>query len=422
MSVAPFSSVVRALAVLYDTQTEVRHDAGGIDGLTSAIRLSGLWGLMARVQRYTLGLRECLVRVHVSDRGRPTYRQVYPDMVIAQAGPDAPDVPVRIEELRLRTHPTSQKQIWTLDVLDVQDPENPVYRVVEARAGLEHGEDLTIAYLGKDYSGEAYPYRRKDGRPVLPYVLYHAERTGDRLWDSFVWTELVEASYDVAVRLHFQTNVFFQSSWPQRWILGCRVAATDIEESNGQGTRRAVVVDPSTLLELEPMPDFTGQAQVGQFNPAGDIVAMEEVIASQMARIAQDAGVPASDLQRLNSQRSGVAISLSNEGKRAQQRRYAGQFRDSDERLVALTAILLNRATGTPYPEGGYSIIYPEIPLSPDELAARREHVLALVQAGLMSPIKAYMTINPGVSEEQARQDLAGIATARTALALGGAR
>lgn len=421
MATAPFSSVIRALAVLYDTPTVVRHDSDGIDGLVQSIRLSGLWGLMARVQRYTLGLRECFVRVHVGANGRPVYRPVYPDMVLARAGVDAPDMPVHVEELRLRVHPTTGRQLWTLDVLSVEDPDAPYYRVVEAKAGLEHGEDLTALFLGEDLSGASYPYRRKDSRPVVPYVLYHAERTGDRLFDPYVWSELVEGSYALAVKMNFADHTFMQASWPQRWALGCKVASVEIEEEGKKGTRRAVVVDPAMLLELEAI-EGQGQAQVGQFNPAGDITQMEEVISSQMARLAQDAGVPASDIQRMNSQRSGVSISLSNEGKRAQQRRYAGQFRDSDERLVALTAALINRATGSNYPEGGYSIIYPEIPLSPDEQTARREHVLELMAAGLMSPIKAYMSLNPGVTETQAQQDLAAIAQARAALAIGGAR
>jgi hypothetical protein len=76
---------------------------------------------------------------------------------------------------------------------------------------------------------------------------------------------------------------------------------------------------------------------------------------------------------------------------------------------------MINRATGSRWPEWGYSVSYQEIPLSPDERKARREDVLALLDAGLLSNVQAYRELNPGLSEEQARQDLQAIARLKAA-------
>jgi len=117
--------------------------------------------------------------------------------------------------------------------------------------------------------------------------------------------------------------------------------------------------------------------------------------------------VPPSDIQRLGgTARSGAAISLTNEGKRKAQRKYANVFRDSDERLVGMCAAMFNRATGAPegrrYVEGGYRVLYHELPLSPEERRARREDVIAMLEAGLLSPVGAYMELHPGVTKAQA--------------------
>ena len=184
LAINPFRNIARELAVLYDHPPEVAHDDEGAQvAMREILRLSGLWSFMAQIQAQVIGCREYLVRVDVSERLRTRYRAVAPDMVVARAMEDAPDIPVAIEELRLRKHPESGRLIWTLDVLDVSDEDSPVYGVWEVRAGWKRGEDMSAAFLGGSMSGDAYPYRRSNGRPVLPYVLFHAQRTGTSLWD-----------------------------------------------------------------------------------------------------------------------------------------------------------------------------------------------------------------------------------------------
>jgi hypothetical protein len=183
-----------------------------------------------------------------------------------------------------------------------------------------------------------------------------------------------------------------------------------------------VVTDPASLLRFRSARDTedAGQPMVGQFQAGADVEKMQGVLESMTARLAVSMGVPPSDLQRMTSTaRSGAAIALTNEGKRTAQRRAAVSMRDSDERLVALSAILLNRFLGFPagqgYPESGYQVRYKELPLSPDERRARREDVLALLEAGLMTQAEAYQEMHPGLSFEVAARRVEALEAAAPA-------
>ena len=102
-----------------------------------------------------------------------------------------------------------------------------------------------------------------------------------------------------------------------------------------------------------------------------------------------------------------MAIALSNEGKREVQRKAGPIAQPSDERLMALTATLLNRAaTDLALPESGYRVAYQELPLSPQERGDRRAHVIELIAAGLMSQLEGYMFLNPGITPETAAERL----------------
>jgi len=387
------------LSVLYVKPPKVRH---GLDGEVSAllgqdglIGQAGLWSLMPKCQRYTLALREMLVRVDWSaENDALVYRLVTPDLVTAESHPDAPGVPVVIRELRWR----AQIKGWAYDVFDISDRQNPTFKIK-----TKDGNDITEQILGASYSGESYPWRRTEGElagdPVLPYVLYHAE-VASRLWNCFDWSEVFEATLDIACCYSFLLHGIKNASWPQRYAVGAHVAGatTDGENSN----YRSVPADPSSLLQLEASQDGI-QPQIGAFGEGIDVAKLQQAIAAIEQAMMNVAGVDAANIVRNSSDAwSGAALSINRDGKREAQSVYTPQFRVADLHLIELSAIVSNVFGGFNFPESGYRIDYVSIPLSANELAARRQHHDALIASGRMSPVEAYIEEHPGTTIEEA--------------------
>jgi len=163
---------------------------------------------------------------------------------------------------------------------------------------------------------------------------------------------------------------------------------------------------------LEPMDD--GQIMVGQWTSGGDMQKMEQTLQSFAQRLAQDAGLSPSDIQRMSGNaKSGYAIALTNSGKREVQVRYAPQFQWADQHLLARTAAIYNRATGSDLPESGYEVVYKQIPLTAQELSAQSDYVFNLLDRGFISQAQAKARLEPGMSTRQAATELARIRALR---------
>ena len=421
MSANPFRVTNRELSTLYMSPGMVRHnEAAAAEPMIAeggALDRSGWWAQQRRYQTWAIGCREYLTRAHATEAGELRYRPVPPDLVLASSDMGTPDVPNAVSEARLRKHPVKNELVWTWDRFDISNPDEPVFEIREFVHGPSpYGKDWTDKY---GPTGWPDLLKNAEGMPVLPYVVHHAERIGDRLWDPWEQFELLEGSLTLAVLMSFWLHVVQDASWPQRWVLGAApVGLTTRGDDEESGARRQeIITDPATLLALEPIMEGI-QAQVGQFQPGGDPETLLRAIDSYAARLMQDAGMSGSDVLKVSADpRSGYAIALSNDGKREAQRRYTSSFRDADQRLMGLSAILLNRAADMNLPEDGYSVVYSEIPLSADERRGREESVLRRLDAGLLKRSSAYVELNPGLSDEQAQQDLAAIDAERAARA-----
>ena len=403
-----FKSITTQLACLFDRVPTVEHQDPRAELLISpagALTSAGLWPKMAHFQAKCLGLREYALRIGYDSRFGLQFRLVAPHEMVAHALPEDPETPVVVEELRLREHP-ERGTSWYWDCLDVSDPQNPIFKICEAHSDGKKGADFTFDFTGKTtLSGDAYPYRRADGSPVLPYVLFHAESTG-KLWDAYTWREVVEGSLSSALLMSFFTHAARQASWPQRWAVGVRVPGAEILDMEGAGRRARVPVDPTSLLLFEN--DSEGQPMIGQFQPGADISVMLESIIQYEHRVASWCGISAASLQReqAGTARSGYALSLTNAGKRESQRKYTAQFRAGMLSVIEKSAAILNSAEGFELPEKGYSIRFESIPKTPDETKAEHEKALALIEAGLMDKVSAYQALNPGVTREGAMMAL----------------
>lgn len=402
-----FRSVVSQLSVQYDHWPTIGHDDGAGE-LTAAIEAGGLWPLMARVQRDTLALREMLVRVDIADDGGLTFRPVFPDLVIAKSHADRPSDPVMLKEARQRTDPDTGRTAWYWDVTDISDPSAPSFKVVD-----QAGNDVTETYTGTaNLSGDAYPYRKSDGKPFVPYAMYHASEAAT-LWDAYEASELVEGSLTCAVLWSMFSHSVRSASWPQRYAIGVELPSAAYTDENGDGAgRSAIVTDPATVLMLRQSEDMAGQAMIGQWAAGADPEALQRSIVAFERRVAAYAGLSGSDILRQSGDpRSGYAISVSRAAQREAQRRWEPMFRAGDIRLLTICASLLNREHGSSLPETGYRIGYEGVPLSNEEKQAQQQHITAMLSLGLMDKIDAYQMLHAGISRPDALKALAGIAT-----------
>lgn len=423
------SNVLRAssvsLAVLYSVPATWVHDTASgtelekrqLEEFSKTIRASGWTALMDRVERDTIALREMLLRAEITPNGDITYKPVYPDMVSAEADPNYPDQPVKIWEAVLRCDPESGKSIWTWDHFDISDPNNPIQCVLNDNKDI----DLSDKFLKFDgepapkngFRGENYKYRYSDAKktPFIPYVIYHAAKTG-MLFDPYELRELVEGSLNAAVLWTFFAHCARNASWPQRWTINLEIQGAEMVQGVG-GPRLQVVTDPATVTPFKTLEDINGApGQAGQWAQGSDPLDMQEAFSLYERRVAAYAGISPADVQRVSGDpRSGYAMAITREAQREAQRRFEPQFRESDERLLGMSAAMLNRAKGTSYPENGYRMVYGSLPPSVEERQATREDLLALVQNNLMDKIEAYKVLNPGISTLDAAKALDEIAS-----------
>ena len=410
LSSNPFEQITRQLSVLYMEAPAVSApgDISPLLGREGYATRAGLWPLMSRVQQMVLGLRECIVRVEVIPhvRGGSSsnpglyYRMVTPDCVYCEVDSDQPDIPVYYREYRLRIHPETGDQEWICDVLDIRDMSYPEFALYRVNQDGSLGEDVSELYMGHPgHRGEDYPFRNSAGVPFLPLSVYHAQKTGE-LWNFLDGLSQVTGSLNSAVLYSMFLHCVRDNAWSQKYILGASVAGLSQMDQGLTSRRAAIATDPSSILVLQADPDTTGQPLVGTFTPPISPDDLLESIAKYEMRVAISSGISPESLTRQNADpRSGYALSIDRAGQRESQRRFAPVFRVSDEDLLEKSAALCNRYLGTSLPETGYRVSYHSLDLSPEELRAQREDIIAKLGAGLISPIDAIRMLNPDLDE-----------------------
>ena len=398
-------SVCRELSVLYDEEWRWAHDApASADYLNTTAHFAGLQAHQQRMQAYATGIGTCYMRVRgiapAVPGGLPTVRyEVVPcDLVYDEMRDDGSDQPALVRHYSVRM--VDGRPTWTADEWSIRD--NGSYRLlVGAGSGMSEDESARLV-------GDAYPYRRADGRPILPYVLYHDGPARIGLHDPYHREALFAGSLDVAVLYWMATHSYRDASWPQRAVMGMRPMGGESSTDDAGNTVIRYTMDPSVLAMFEPLPDVQGQPLQWQWQPGADTEMMFRVLDDLAARIAVEAGgVTPTDLHRAAPNRSGSAIALTNEGKRRMQARATPSFRPGDERLASVTATVIRSLGGPQLAEDGYRVIYGSTPLSIDEQDARRRHAIEALNAHLMTRLEAYRYIHPEMSETDARAALA---------------
>ncbi len=407
MSACPAKQIAGELAVLYTRRPALTCSAGDATDLVGdegLLRRAGLWTKMKELQRYCWFLRDFFLRVDVNVKTRQLqFRLVSPHNVTATSSGDEPDRPLSIRELRLRE--IDEELCWTWDVLDISDEENPVYRVIKydhKAPKAERETDITVAALGGEFSGKAYPYRLASGRPILPYVMYHARDTG-KLWNSWDGVEVMIGSLNAAVYWTMAGHAAKDASGRTVIVAGAEVQGVETKRSKESGHPiRSLTLEPGTMVFLEPVGNNTITVQ--EVGPGAQVVDLEEFANRYERRIAVMAGINPSDIQRMGGDaRSGYAIAISNQGKRTAQEEQVELYRRYDLELLEVAAVIANRLLGMDVPETGYGIEYAPIPKTPEEQSAEREEIDFDLRNNVIAPWQVVKRRRPGLTDEEAQ-------------------
>jgi len=361
-----FAGICRELGIHYNDGVTIGREAGAedqaaLDEMTKALAKAGHAATMRTAIVDVIGIREIFVRVSertgraAKRNGRIMLRPVYPDCVVAYSEPDAPDVPVRIEELRHRQ--IGGVDCWTWDVLDVSDPNNPIYQIHRETSAGGPREDVTALVLGERYDGDAYPYRI-DGEPILPYAVYHAS-VWPALWGYTDLAEVVDGTLRSAIHWTFFGHALRNASWPQRVAIDLQLAPAVTEGDSGN--RLEIKVDPATVLQMHTKNDGdvpTPQGgRIDSWTTSVDLLDMFEAVIRYERKVASGAGVSASDFERQEGDpRSAYALLLSSDGKVRAARAYTEGIRRGDLQLLEIVASILG------LPADGWTIAYPAVP------------------------------------------------------------
>ncbi len=409
-----------ALSTLYDVDpvVTIEMDEEGEEGAPEdetpehegleAIVTPELWPLSQQRLRLTVSANECAMRVDVV-KGAVKYRVVPPDTVVMAAPPESPDRPHYVEEIRprLRTHPDGKvEQITTIETWDVRDPAYPVFKI-ETQDEQGRRTDVTDEFW-LDESGMPrtdYPYRRADGTPIFPYVLFH-KRVQNALWDPYAGREVVEGTLTASALWTFWLMSVRDGAYPQRVTVDLDVDGSTITTPQGSTVGTAYVqMLPTGVLRFKSRGDKSGT--YGTFPPAMDPEVMGRAITEYEASLGKYAGIDQPDVARAAGS-SGYALVISQDGKRRAQKRLETPCRMGDALLLATAAALANAyvegVVGLPEDEDDYHVAYAPVRRSIEEIKAEMEEAKLLLDAGAIDQADFIMRLNPGMSREMAEK------------------
>lgn len=406
--------VVAQIARLHARTPKVSHqDEPGLLVMLDQLRLAKVWGLAQRNQRLTLATNESLMFLGflpgVAGReGRLTCEVVPSDYCWGEPHPQDPGQPGVLYRARRRVVAGEglPKEVWTWDVWDVREPD------LEAREGSPEAlrpsfrvlsedlrNDLTPGFVDPaEWRGSAYPYRLRDGTPVIPAVLYHSEAHSG-LWNPWSNSEILFGTLQDALNWTSTNHSFMRASWAQRYIAGGSIRGTVTKTSDGEKVSVATE-DPASVTQIRS--DGDGSLTVGQWGAAVDIAQAEKFARNYGLRLSVHFGLNPADVSfESRSAMSGVALTVSRDGLREIQQTYAPLFREADLMLLERASAVL-RAHKIEVPESEYTVEYASVELAPSERKIILENLREELEMGLTTKIAGVMRLNPGVSEEEA--------------------
>lgn len=411
----PFASFTAQIALLYDEPytVTVGDDEEGSDAEGEAVEVGGeLLALQQDLLRYVVGCNDAALRLdpYVEESGKVSleYRIVTMDLLYVETDAMDTDRVLYVEEDRTRAHPDTGKPCWTKERWDLRGPE-PQFSIVLVNSNGET-EDVTAAYM--PLVGWPERYRDRGGKAVIPYILYH-RYVGSRWATPYRGQELVDGTLTVAALWTMWVAGVRDGAFPARVVVDGEIRGGTVDRGVAAGATKSHVINPLAVLQIVSNGAEGRSASFGQFQPSIDPRSAGEAVEQFEAGLAVHAGLSPTDVARGSSGQSGYSIVVSRDGQRRQMAKLRVPMAHADAQRCAVAARLLNAGNpddeALPETSDAYSIQYSALPQAPEEVKADLDRVTALMEAGLMSKVQAYMEVHPGSDEKGARRALAEI-------------
>ena len=419
----------------YYKRPSLSHPSEGAEGLIAPggkMDQAGIFSKLQTVEYLTTGLGDYFVRIDHSERGLH-YRLIDPANVYLEKDPDSGET-VLWWELRARYLPDEGCYVWTYDAFYLGDKHTgrePYYRILNATKTDEgHYEDMSHRFLrhsvdGEETTGalegEAYPFRYKEsGAPFLPVVQYISLDDGQP-WH---WTDLRGLHRGTLQACSYATytgRAALDATGSHALAFGLEPPAADTRPQSlspydsglmgpSQAPVRQMSITPGTITFCET----TGGVQPGVqiIGPGINLDSLSKFTRGYTHDLMSQRGVGGGlSVEKTGANpASGAALYISDRSRREYQEKTEPLYRRMDVELMKKSAAVCNLATGTDYPEDrAYSIVYATPPRSPQEEKEARDAADWNVANGYRSKVDTYIDRNPGVSREEALDQLADI-------------
>lgn len=378
-----FNAVVSQKAILYDQEMTVVAPVGLGDvqkaAFAGVLNEAHLNQLLQRNCRNVIGMREGLMKLVWTENGL-RFNVVPSDVVTVKTAKQDPNTLLEVAEGIILSDGRPAWEVW-----NIENPASPYRRIV-----LMDRSDVTAQVLAEP---GIYNERDSQGRPFLPYVLYHAEWS-DKTWNAYDNSELPNAALDLAVLWTMFGDGVRNAAWPQRYAINLRLDGATV--TKGDDARAGYVdTSPTSLLMLKPI-DPNAPASAGQYAPGCDPKVLGEAIIAYQSVVLSNLGINPSDLQSTQQAQSGFAIQLKRGALRREAMKVIPNFRDGDTELLAKTAMMINAyGEGAQLPEDDWGVSYNLPEIGQAELLEELETLSAMLELGLASKVDVFIKLHP---------------------------
>ena len=375
-----------------------------------AMQDGGVWERMQFVELMARGVGDWVLRVEVDEDGVVRVRNAEPWNVWTRCAYDRYDRILELRERRCRVDPTTGNVGWYWDTYVVEAGKEQY--AIYAADGITPVSNLFLtmpdgeAAPADGLTGEAYPFRYRDGRAFLPFVFYATLDAGT-VWHEMGRRGATRGALNSITYHTYVGKVAHSATGTAVIAVGLQPPAGNVSGAGKPDSSPSISLNPGEIVFLQPR-EGVNVATVTQVGPGANLDVLSRYAMVYEAQQAYREGLSSDDVSRDTANpESAAALSIKNSGKRAAAARITPHFRRRDQELVGKAAALLRLAgVALDAPERGWSIEYRQIPIGADEQQALLDYGISQRSAGLLSTVDLYLQLHPGVSREAAVSEL----------------